>query len=167
MRLGTAARAETRSNPESDDGRQGDGGQEVRGELVVAGCDASKVLEAAEGRFDPSALAVASFAVDDRCLPAWSAWDHGPLADVAKPLPQSISIIAPVSGEPAHRSRSIQQVICSTHVADIAGCQPEDRRAAEAVGDGMDLCCLPASGRADCLRLRPCLVPAFGGLDRA
>ena len=63
-------RVETRSNPESDDGHQGDGGQEVRGELVVAGCDASKVLEAAEGSFDPPALAVASFVVDDWGLPA-------------------------------------------------------------------------------------------------
>ena len=67
-------RVETRSNPESDDGHQGDGGQEVRGERVVAGCDASKVLEAAEGSFDPPTLAVASFVVDDWGLPACSAW---------------------------------------------------------------------------------------------
>jgi hypothetical protein len=59
------ARVRTHSNPERDDGSEDDGGQEVDGELVVARGHAPKVLEAAERRFDPPAIAIAPLIVAD------------------------------------------------------------------------------------------------------
>ena len=66
-------RVETYSGPPKDDGCDFDGGEEVSGELVVAGGDASEVLEGAEGAFDPVALAIGLAVVGDRaaCARPW------------------------------------------------------------------------------------------------
>ena len=56
---GSSLRVWTRSAPEGDDGGQSEGRGVVAGELVVAGGDLAKVLEAVEGRLDPPALPIA------------------------------------------------------------------------------------------------------------
>jgi hypothetical protein len=65
----------TRSAPEGDDGNECDGRDVVSGQLVVAGGDATEVLEAIEGRFNPPAFAVAAFVVADLPLAAALAGD--------------------------------------------------------------------------------------------
>ena len=65
----------TRSAPEGDDGSECDGRDVVSGQLVVAGGDATEVLEAIEGCFNPPAFAVAAFVVADLPLAAALAGD--------------------------------------------------------------------------------------------
>jgi hypothetical protein len=50
--MGPDRRFQCNSDPKYDEGCESDGRQEVPGELVVAGCDAAEVLEAAEGSLD-------------------------------------------------------------------------------------------------------------------
>jgi hypothetical protein len=52
-----SSRLQTQSGPPDDDGCEHDGG-EVGCELVIAGCDASPIFEAAEHAFDEIALAI-------------------------------------------------------------------------------------------------------------
>src|SRR6266508_3741226 len=68
-------RVRTHSDPESDDGSEDDGGQEIAGELVIACGNTTKVLEATERSFDPPAIAVASLIVPDRTSARTSAWN--------------------------------------------------------------------------------------------
>ena len=74
----------TQSKPEGDEGCDGGGGEEVAGELVVAGGDAAEVLEAAEGVLDQVPVAIAALVVMDGPLAAPSAGDHGNDALVAQ-----------------------------------------------------------------------------------
>ena len=58
-------RVRTHSDPESDDGSEENGGQEVEGELVVACGNPPEVFEATERCFDPPAITIAPFIVAD------------------------------------------------------------------------------------------------------
>ena len=57
---------------------EGDGGEEVGGELVVAGGDSVEILEAAECSFDAPALAIALHIVADRTLATSAARNDRP-----------------------------------------------------------------------------------------
>ena len=56
--MGSQPRLGTQSGPPDDDGGEHDGGGEVGCELVIAGDDASPILEAAEHAHDEIALAI-------------------------------------------------------------------------------------------------------------
>lgn len=68
-------RAETHSDPERDEGREGDGREEVAGELVVTSCDAPEVLQPAEGCLNAPTPLVADLVVVDRHLPVQAPWN--------------------------------------------------------------------------------------------
>ena len=61
-------RAQTRSEPEGDGGGECHAGQEVGGELVIARCYATEVLETAERVLDQVAAAVAAPVMADGAL---------------------------------------------------------------------------------------------------
>jgi len=57
------------SYPERDECCEGDGGKEVSGEFIVAGCDTAKVLEPTEGVFNQVPILVSLFVICDGALP--------------------------------------------------------------------------------------------------
>lgn len=71
----TRSRVETHSDPERDEGREGDGREEVAGGFVVTGCDAPEVLQPAKACLDAPAPLVADLVVADRQLPVRAPWN--------------------------------------------------------------------------------------------
>jgi hypothetical protein len=71
-------RVQTQSNPEGEDGSEGDGGQEIASEFVVTGCNPSEVLEPAEGVLDKVSRPVAGLVEWDLALAVGFPWDDGP-----------------------------------------------------------------------------------------
>jgi hypothetical protein len=70
-------RAQTCLEPERYSGGEGDAGEEVGGEFVVAGVDAAEVLEAAEGVLDEVTAAMTFLVIADGALAAAPAGDDG------------------------------------------------------------------------------------------
>jgi hypothetical protein len=89
-------RVETRSGPEGDDRGDGDSGGEVGGELVVAGRDASEVLEAAEGGLDAPTILVAGFVVADRALAVASPRDDRGRPARLEGAPERVGVVSAV-----------------------------------------------------------------------
>ena len=74
--------------------------------------------------------------------------------------PQLVCIIAAIGDEPPQPARSsCDDLRCGLHIAGIARREVDYGRAAEDVGDDMDLRGLAPARDADCLRLRPPLPP--------
>ena len=71
------ARVQTHSEPEGDGGGECYAREEVGGEFVVAGVDASEVFETAKGVFDQVPTAIAVLVVADRPLPVAPPWYDG------------------------------------------------------------------------------------------
>ena len=94
-------RLQTRSQPEREQGGEGDGGQEVVGELVVAGGDATEVLEPAEGVLDQVAIAVSASVVGDLPLARDPAWNDRHGAGLTERAAQAIGVVALVGQDVA------------------------------------------------------------------
>ena len=144
----------TQSQPEGVDGGDGDGVEEGAGELVVAGGDAAKVLEAADGGLDPPALAVATLVVADRHGTVAAARNDGTGAGGAQAGAQAISIVGTVGDQATKGAGLGQQLRRGTDVGVMAGSEVQDDGASEQVGDQVDLGASPAPGYANGLILR-------------
>lgn len=150
---------ETQSDPECDEGCEGDGGEKVACELVVAGGDAPEVLQPAECGLDAPASSVSGFVISDGRLAVRATWYHGRRAFGLQALAQRVGVIALVGEKTANRPRCVEEVCGHGDVRDVAGRQPQHGRAPQKVGHGMDLGGLAAARGADRLRLRPPLPP--------
>lgn len=95
----TEVRVWTRSAPEGDDGGKRDSRSVVAGQLVVAGGDATEVLEGIEGRVDAPAFAVAALVVADIPLAAALAWDDRRDAFSPQVGPEPTGVVALVGGQ--------------------------------------------------------------------
>ena len=67
------------------------------GTTVVACCDTTPVLEAAEGIFDAVALAVEGFVVVDHDRAVFARWNAGVDALCCQRRPEAVAVIAPVT----------------------------------------------------------------------
>jgi hypothetical protein len=90
-------RVQTQSFPECDECCEGDSGQEVPSEFVVAGCDAPEVLEAAEGFFDEVTALVALGVVANDALAIRAAGNDRDDCALAQMFPQAVGIVSFVS----------------------------------------------------------------------
>lgn len=132
---------------------------EVADELVGAGCEPSKVLEAAEGVLDQVATLVAFAVIADRALAARSSGDDGHGPGLAQRAPERVSIIAFVAENVASAAHAGEQLGRSGHVGDVAGREHQRERAADDVGECVDLGRPTAARATDRLRFGPLFPP--------
>jgi hypothetical protein len=132
----------------------------VAGELVVAGGDASEVLEPAEHALDAIALAVEGAVVRDGRGAAAGRWDDGAGAALGQPAAQGVGVIGTIGQEMAERAGRRDQGHSHGAVIDVAGAEPQDPRPAGIVGQGVDFGGAAAAGAADRLGEVPPFAPA-------
>lgn len=133
--------------------------KEVASELVVSGCDAAEVLEAAEAALDDVSAFVGAFAErmdddpvgfvgDDRLCPA--------LDDLGA---QIVTVISLVGDERAHGRGERQNIGCGGNVGVLAGGQMKNDRPAERIAQTMDFGRAPTARAADGLFIVPPFPP--------
>ena len=134
--------------------------EEVGCELVVAGCEATAVLETAEHALDGVAALVEAFA--EAAFPASVALgrDVGDRALLLDQIADAVAVIGAVGVDETAWPQSDQQMLGRLAVGGLARRQQEGERSALAVGDGMDLGVAPAPADPDRLGMRPPFPPA-------
>ena len=152
-------RVETHSGPPEDDGCDFDGGEEVSGELVVAGCDAPEVLEGAEGPFDPVALAIGVAVVGDRPLARGGGGDDGLGLLRFQGASQAVGVVSLVGDQPSRRRSGGQKARCGGDVGAVPGCEQQCYGAPASICQGMDFRGRTATRAPDGLNLRPPFPP--------
>lgn len=154
-----SSRVETQSDPERDEYGDGDGGEKVPGELVVASVDTPEVLDAAESVFDEMAVSIAPFVIDDLSLAADAARNDRNDAVAAQVCPNGIGVIALVSQQVARALDPVEQGCCCGAVGNVASAQFEGEGPAYGVGERVDLGGLAAARRTNRLTPRPPFPP--------
>ncbi len=132
-------------DPEADAGK-GDCGEEVSCELVMAGRDASEVLELVEEAFDEVALAVQ--VIGHRALLP------------AVPLGRDVGARAMVSDGVPGRLKAVKEGRHGSLVGGLARSEHEAARQAKAVDDDVDFGAQPASRASDGVIRTPFFPPA-------
>lgn len=134
-------------------------GQEISGELVVSGGDATEVLEPTKAALDDVSAFIGSlvegmdydavrFVGDDRLGAA--------TYDFAAKV---VAVIPFVAEERAHGRRERQNIWRRRDIGILAWCQMQDDRPAERIAQRMDFCRAAASRAADCLIVLPPFPP--------
>ena len=96
----------------------------------------------------------------DWALAGAAAGDNRHRACSPQVTPERVGVIAAVGEKPSKPAwRSCNDLRRSLYVTGVAGREVDDRRAAEDIGDDVDLGGLAAPRDADGLRLRPPLPP--------
>ncbi len=129
------------------------------GEAVISGCNSAEVLEAAEHALDGVAVAVKEGREAVLPAPVGLGRDirRGALAlDFAT---DGVAVISFVAMQDCGRGHPFEQGIGGSAIGDLAAGQQEADRAAEAIGQGVDLGGPPAARAADGLREFPPLPP--------
>ena len=142
---------------ECDD--EAEAGEEVSGELVVAGRDAAEVLDPAEGALDDVARPVGERIEGMPVHPGDLVRDDGRGAARSQEAAQMIDVIGLVADEAAARRRRGDERRRALDVGDLAAGQEEGVRPAFAVDEGVDLGRAPAARAADRLLALPPFAP--------
>ena len=152
------SRLQTQSGPPDDNGCEHDGGSEGGCELVIAGCDASPIFEAAEHAFDEIALAIGNLVEGMMFFPSWVVrddWDSPALSQEA-----TIAVISCIRGQAAARRNSADQGCRNPNIAEMAGRHFDGDGASARIGDGVDFRRATAARATNRLRLGPPFPPA-------
>jgi len=128
-----------------------DGGEEVSGGLVVAGCDRAKLLEFGEEVFDQVARRVKMPIEFPGCLSVGLRWDHHFLSGGQERLDDPVVGVEGFVGEQDVRLHVWQQFIRAHEVVDLSAGQVESNRVSEGINQRMDLGAQSTSGSPDCL----------------
>ena len=147
------------SDPETGGG-EGDGGEEVSCELVVARGDASEVFELVEEAFDEVALSVERGIDRALDLAVLLGRDVGPRAVIGDELDDGLGVIAPVGDGVAGRGKAVDERRHGGFVGDLARGQQEAQRQAAGIDDDVDLAAQPATGTANGVIRAPFFPPA-------
>ncbi len=139
------ARVQTRSDPECDECGERYSGQEVAGELVVAGGHATEILDAAECVLDEVPVTVSPNVIGNRALSVDAAWNDREGSPASQGTAQGIGIIALVGDEIASTFQLRQQHRSRFHIRDIAGCQRKGKWPSKHISQGMELAGLAAA----------------------
>jgi hypothetical protein len=131
--------------PETSGCDDGDGGEEVPGETVVACRDAAPVFHAAEHALDDVAPAVGP-AVQWVRLAARAGGGNDDLGALGfQALSEMVRVIGLVGQQTVRRGDVIEQGGRDADVGDVAGRQDEADRLALSVGQSVDLAAPPAT----------------------
>ncbi len=142
------------------DGGEGDCGVEVSCELVMAGRDASEVLEFVEEAFDEIALAVEVMGCG-ALLPAIPLGrDVGTRAMVGNELEDGAGVMAAVGDGVPGRLKAVKEGRHGSLVGGLARGDHEAPRQAKAVDDDVDFGAQPASRASDGVIRTPFFPPA-------
>ena len=146
-------------DPESG-GREGDCGDEVSGELVIAGCDGSEVFETVEEAFDEIALSV-DLMVDGSADPDVAlTGDVGLGAASLDQVDDGLGVVSPIGDHVSGQRQVGQQLRCRGLVGGLAGGDDEADRQAATVDDHMDLGGQSAARSSDGVIRAPFFPPA-------
>ncbi len=137
-----------------------DGGQEVAGELVEAGCDAAEVFQLAEEALDEVALTVERRVDGSLELAVAACRDVGLPSGLAHQIDDSLSIVAAVGDESAGRRKVGQKGWREGLVGGLARRDDEADGQALLVHDGVDLGGQSSTRTADGVIRAPFLPPA-------
>ena len=140
-------------DPIDQRGDEAQAGEEISSGFVVAGCNGSKILQAAECSFDDIAqtikfgvereeLLAVDFVGNDRCR-------------AASVDAQMIRVVTFVADQSFARRCRREQGRGALDVGDVSARQQEGVRAAVFVDERVDFCRAPAARAADSLILRP------------
>lgn len=137
-----------------------DGAEEVVGDPIIAGCEASVVLEAAEHALDGVAALVERLA--EAAFPKTGALRRdvrdGPLA--LDQVADAVGVVGRVGVDDAPLGQVGQQMLGRAAVGHLTGRQVEGEWPAITIGDGVDLGVAAAPAATDRLRVSPPLPPA-------
>src|SRR5262249_55541543 len=140
--------------PDSDSGKES-ACDEVSGELVVAGGDAAKVLEAAEHALDQVALAIDALVVgEERFAPA-NRGDDGLDGLVGEHGAQWIGVVGLVADQSGNPPGRLDESWRVDDVVGIAGAERKNSRPPLGVGQGGGFYRAPTSRSADRMLVRP------------
>ena len=130
-----------------------DGGKEIPGGFVVAGCDRPELLELAEEILDQVALFV-EFSIEfARRQAVWSRRDDGGFASRRQRVEYSAIGIEGAIGDQQVGGHMRQQRIGPGQIVRLSRRQQEAQRIAERVDQRMDLGAQTAAAAAKCLVL--------------
>ncbi|MFO1153250.1 MAG: alcohol dehydrogenase catalytic domain-containing protein [Rhodospirillales bacterium] len=147
------------SEPESD-GSEGDGGEEVAGEFVVAGGDTSEVFELVEEAFDKVAVAVEA-GIDRAANPDVALrWDVGAGAVGLDQGDEALRMVAAVGDDGGGESDAGDEIGQGCLVGGLAWGQQQPARQAMLVDDGVDFGGQSAAGATDGVIRAPFFPPA-------
>jgi len=134
-------------------------GQEIPGELVVSGGDATEVLEPAEAAFDDISAFVGALVevMDDNAV--GFVRDDGLCAATNDFTAKVVAFIPFVGEERAHGRRERQNIGRCRDVGILAWGQMQDDRPAERIAQRMDFCRAAPARAADCLIVLPPFPP--------
>ena len=130
-----------------------DGGEEIPGGFVVAGCDGSELLELAEEILDQVALFVEFSIKFARRQAVWSRWDDGGFASRRQCVEYSAIGIEGAICDQQVGGHMRQQRISPGQVVRLSRRQQQAQRIAERVDQRMDLRAQSAAAAAKCLVL--------------
>ena len=111
----------------------------VSGELVVSGCDASKVLEPAPHSLDAAAVFVGEDVVGNGRTPGGGRWDHRLAALVLQGLALVVGVVAPVSQQPNNRTGGLNERSGHGDLVGVAGAEQQPARSAGLIREAMEL----------------------------
>ena len=137
-----------------------EGGEEVFGELVVAGRDPAKMFDLVEEALDEIARLIEIFAEADRVLAIGFGRDVSPCAAFGHRLAQSVGVVAFVGDQHRVFRQIGDQLGRAGDVAGLAGSQFELDRPPVLVDERMDFGGEPASGTTQTSILTPLLAVA-------
>ena len=134
-------------------------GQEIPGELVVSGGDATEVLEPAEAAFDDISAFVGAFveAMDDDTVGLVR--NDGLCAATNDFVAKVVAVIPFIGEERAHGRRERQNIGRCRDIGILAWGQMQDDRPAERIAQRMDFCRAAPARAADCLIVLPPFPP--------
>ena len=155
-----SSRLQTQSGPPDDDGCEHDGGGEIGCELVVAGCDAPPIFEAAEHAFDEIALTIGDLIEGMMFFPSWVVRDDWNSPALSQEAPQPIAVVSCVRGQAPARRNSADQGCRNPNIAEMAGRHFDGDGASVRVDDGMDFRRAATARATNRLRLGPPFPPA-------
>ena len=137
------------SEPKDDGGSEGDGGEEGGLAAIVAGCDATPVLETSDHDLDAAATPVPALVVPDRLVAGPATRDAGLDAFGLEGIPEPVGVIASVAEQPLRLGQVVEQRCGSGVVADLARGHEEAQGAAVRIADGKELRVHAAFGAPD------------------
>ena len=146
--------------PDGQNGKNHRAG-EVPGEFVVAGCDASPVLQAGEGPFDDVPPLVGPFVERVDVLPGWVLLYDRRRFTAFQERSESITVVGGVRQQGSSGRKRREQIGGRSNVATLAGCDREGDHTPVVIDDGVNFRGSPAPAPADSLFLRPPVPPAL------
>ena len=127
------------SQPEGDGGSEGDGGEEVPRELIIAGSDTAEVLEAAEHSLDAPSVLVAALVVLDGALAVTATGDNRDGALLAQLGAKAIGVVTSVGDDALHAHGCVDEKVDALDIGSVSRRQREAERPPEEVDECMDL----------------------------